>query len=370
VLLLITVFGTIVIYLLQKKLPFLEEKLKFLKSSGEKIIVTVKLPKKPTEEKKAAKRCSQRLLPLIQRLKEFFEKTNFKVLWNFALMFYLSVFQSGIFWSLVNFKYATNILEPETYYTKGSLAIGTVSFISNLCLFIFVIFAIKRNFKHVLKAPDFSKLPECIEPYKVLFEDFDNKTKLQLLFTPIDIIRSFIYTLVIVVFPNSTAQMTLIWLLSLSFIIYMIRCQPLKKKLMSRITLLVELSAFACFTIGFVLAIIESNLVIDVDTRNDIGLAFLSLTLLMTTAGGILTLIQVLGIIISLYKFFKIALKKKAEVYPTNLPDLPELESPGTLISIEKPKPMVRQNWAEVDLDSLSKSPLFTNENKIKIEQS
>ena len=361
----VAVFVVVVIYLLRKELPVLEARL-----SGnrvKRIKVNLKSPKlnkkmdeeKPSEdeeyveEKKPGKICSQQLVRVIQKLKGYLEKATFKVLWNYAIMFFLTLYQPAMFWSQINFKYATMILEPPTYYTRGSLAIAVVFFIFNVGLFSFVLFVTRKNFKHILAPGDSADLPPHLEAYKVLFEDFNNKSRLQILYASLDMARSFIYMISIAVIPNAIAQMTLLSIFSLTFVLYMIICQPLKEKWIRRITLSVEIFAFACLSIGLALAIIANHATIDPATRIEIGTVFMVFSLLMTITGGLLTLIQVIEIVIPIIKFVrKLLRRRRASVSPITVAEL-RPQSPDNMIADAKSEhQFIFQNHSEVELPS------------------
>ena len=365
--------GVIAKYILQKTLPRLEVRLTMAQGKGSKdsdsdlkVKNFANEEKKQVEEMKSIKKCSQRLIWTIQKLRGYLDKLTLSILGNLALMFFLTLYQPAMFWSQINFKYATTILEPPTYYTRGSLAIAVVFFIFNVGLFSFVLFVTRKNFKHILAAGDSADLPAHLEAYKVLFEDFDNKKKLQILYTSFDMVRSFAYMMSIAVIPNPIAQMTLLWLFSLTFVIYMIKYRPLKEKWVRRITLLVEIFAFACLSIGLILSIMENHITLDSTTRIEIGVAFIAFALSMTAAGGILSLIQVIGIIIPLFQFVRKILKRKAAVTPVAIT---EVQSPGNSMNVGKAEPFSFQPQCEVELPSVSKISFYPDDKRIKIEE-
>lgn len=118
------------------------------------------------------------------------------------------------------------------------------------------------------------------------------------------------------------AQITIIWSLTIVFILYMIIWWPLKEKWTSRLALAVEIFGFGCMTIGFVLGIVQNSTEIDPATRNEIGFTFIAFTMTSTIAGGILALIQVLEVLVSLFKYLRDKYRRKRQVKPVPLSDL------------------------------------------------
>ena len=112
---------------------------------------------------------------------------------------------------------------------------------------------------------------------------------------------------------SSLTQMMIIiiWSVTAIFIAYYIAKQPLKDKWTRRITLVSELFGFGCMTVGLVVGITQKTVEIDPTTRNEIGFAFIAFAIISTLAGGLLTLIQVLELLVAFYKYIRDKLKRK-----------------------------------------------------------
>lgn len=64
------------------------------------------------------------LMKLIHMLNHLITQIEDSTLWNFLLIFILSIYQSGCLWSLLHMRYVSALLEPTTPFTRASLALG------------------------------------------------------------------------------------------------------------------------------------------------------------------------------------------------------------------------------------------------------
>ena len=303
VLSIITVFGVVITSYLRKKLQRYTSKHTLPKTN-------------------AAKSCRSRLVRFLHYLSRALNRFDSAIFWNFAMLFTLAIFQPGVFWSLLNINYYSTLIEPPTPYTHATLAIAIISLILYLSLMGFVFYAVISNFKYLINTKE-SLWPTHIKPYRNLFEDFDCENKLQLLFVPISMLKSLFYAMTLVFLPPyPIAQIAIIWGLSAAFIVYMIIKRPLKDKWTRIITLVVELFGFGCMSIGLVLPLIEKAAELDASTRDEIGFVFIAFTIISTLAGGLLALIQVLALIIDIYKYLREKCRRRWQVKPLNLDEL------------------------------------------------
>lgn len=305
----ITVFGFVITSFLRKKLQVFTAKHTLPKAN-------------------AVKSFRDRLVEFLHSVSRLLNRFDPTIFWNFALLFTLSVFQPGVFWSFININYYSTVVEPHTAYTKATLAIAVISLVLYLSLMGFVFYAVISNFKHFLNTKE-SLQPAHIKSYRNLFEDFGCQNKFQLLFVPISMLKSLLYGLTLVFLsPYPIAQITVIWVLSAAFIVHMIIKRPLKDRWTRIITLVVELFGFGCMTIGFVLPIVESAVELDASTRVEIGFVFIAFTITSTAAGCFLTLIQILALFISVYKYVRNKHRRRNQVKPISLVELGS-ESPS-----------------------------------------
>ena len=221
------------------------------------------------------------------------------------------------------------IIEPSTSYTKGTLALAVLCFFVYLFFIAFAFYAVISNFKYLLKSEE-SLQPHRMKFYRNLFDDFNSKNKLQLLFVPLSMLRNLSYAMTLALLNSSPlTQIIIIWSVTAIFILYYIVKQPLKDKWTRRITLVSELFCFGCMTIGLIVGIIEKTVEIDPTTRNEIGFAFIAFAIISTLAGGLLTLIQVLELLVAFYKSLRDKLKRRKQVKPISLAEL-EAQTPKT----------------------------------------
>ena len=259
---------------------------------------------------------------LSQRLNRILIRLEIAIFSNFAIHFMLSILQPELLWSLVNMKYSMAIIEPSTSYTKGTLALAVLCFFVYLFFIAFAFYAVISNFKYLLKSEE-SLQPHRMKFYRNLFDDFNSKNKLQLLFVPLSMLRNLSYTMTLALLNSSslTQMIIIIWSVTAIFIAYYIAKQPLKDKWTRRITLVSELFCFGCMTIGLIVGIIEKTVEIDPTTRNEIGFAFIAFAIISTLAGGLFTRIQVLELLVAFYKYIRDKLKRRRQVKPISLAD-------------------------------------------------
>ena len=296
----IVVIGSLMINVLKKQLQNITRKMK-------------------TPKTNARKSCKHHYIIFMQTFSRLMNRLNDSVLWNFALIFLLAIFQPGWLWSLVNIQYSKSLVEPATYFTNGSLAIGTL-FLTFYTLFaIFVSHVIFSNLRYLHQTKETLR-PLHLKKYKTLFDDFDNEKKPQIMYVPFSLIRSIVYATVTALMSSSPfAQILIVWSINLIFIIYMIVYQPLKDKWTRRLTLCIELFAFGCMTFGLVFEIVDNYVEIDPQTLVEVGFAFISLSMASTFAGAVLSLIQVLEIVISIIQYLKKRHRMRNEVRPISL---------------------------------------------------
>ena len=87
-------------------------------------------------------------------------------------------------------------------------------------------------------------------------------------------------------------------------------------------------------TIGFVIPLIEKAAELDASTRDEIGFVFIAFTITSTLAGGVLALIQVLALIMNIYKYLREKCRRRWQVKPLILdelyPDTPNAQELNT----------------------------------------
>ena len=279
--------------------------------------LTNKLKPPKTNAKKGWR---EHAIVFLHALSRLLNRVEIPALLNFTLFFILSIYQPGSIWSLVNINYYSTLLDPPTSYTKATFVFAIICIIMLLLLTALVFYAVISNFKYVIKN---SLRPSHTKPYQTLFNDFNNKNKWQLLFVPFSLVRSLVYAITIT-FLNSypLAQIIIICSVTGIFVLYYIVKKPLKHKWTNRFTLVMELFGFGCMTIGVVLGLSDKYFEIDPTTRNEIGYAFITFTMTSTLAGGLLTLIQVLELIVLIYRYIRDKRRQRLQVKPVNLEEL------------------------------------------------
>ena len=301
-------------------------------------------------------------------------------LWNIEFMFLLSIYETGVLWSLANIRYSSEILDPATSFTKGSLgiAIGFLFFYSLLTLFVFK--AVVSNQKYVVGRQE-NLWPRHIKKYKSLFDDFQCKGKMQVLFVPLSLIRGLIFSAaagLLIVSPET--QMILLWFTQTAFVAYMVIFAPLKNKWEGRLTLLRELMAFGSISFGLIIMIIERFGEVDATTLNETGFAFIAFCLVSTLSGGVICLLQVLGLLAQVIKYLKNARRKKNAVHPikltvkssktneTNSPGI-DLTSLGNDLNLQS-KGRIELTWKSLD-QGQKPAPLspITQNNLLKVSK-
>mgnify|MGYP000916808117 CR=1 FL=1 len=290
------------------------------------------------------KKYSYYFIRLIHKLSQLTNKIEDSTLWNFLLIFTLSIYQPGILWSLINMKYNSALLEPSTASTRASLALGITFFIFFLTLLGLVSGVLLKNMKYLIHDGGTSGHPQqekLLKKYEVLIEDFHRKKRLQILFLPISLLKSFVFVTVIGLMSFSPmAQAAVIWGLSTAFVLYLVIYQPLKVRWMRIMTLLIELLSYGCVTLTLIFGIIERYVDLDATTSDEMGLVFLILTIASTLAGGLLSLIQLLLLIKDICQYLKNRRANQKRVQPITLPYVqsaaicltPTIETRGKLI--------------------------------------
>ena len=289
-----------------------------LKKVLNKVTSKMSIPKKYEQKKYRSY-----LIKILHKLNQLISQIEDSTLWNFLLMFILSIYQPGFLWSLLNMKYASALLEPSTTSTQASLALGIMFFLFFLTLLGLVSSVLLKNMKFLIQSGGISPNPqqqERLKKYDVLIEDFHRKKRLQILFLPISLLKSFVFVAVLALMAFSPmAQIVVIWGLSTAFVLYLVISQPLKVRWMRIMTLLIELLTYGCVTLAFVFGLIERFADVDPRTSNEMGFVFLILTIASTLAGGLLSLIQILFVIKGIYQYLKDRRANQNRVHPITL---------------------------------------------------
>ena len=276
-------------------------------------------PKK--NELKKKKKCND----ILHSISRFLGQVDTTLLWSFLLIFILSIYQSGCFWSLLNMRYASSLLEPTSSATWSSMALGVVFFLFFLILFGLVSGLLLDNMKYLLcseGAEDHPRLSR-LNRYKMLYSDYHRKNKMQILFTPILLLRSLLFVAVIVLMGFSPiTQITLLWIIDTAFVLYLVVYQPLKERWIKIAKLIIEFLAYGCITLAFIIGIIDQSSNVDATTINGLGYAFIALCIGSTFAGVILSVVQVMLLIKMLYRYVSKARAKKNQVQPISREDL------------------------------------------------
>lgn len=287
-----------------------------------KMAQPLNLPIKSSVKKNKNKKTSkirESYFATINKLNELMIRVSDSRLWNFLMVFILSIYQSGNLWALFNIRYSTSLVEPSTIETRTSLAIGIIFFLCYLVLLAFITRTLLTNMKHLLQKEEHSRPPH-LKKYELLFEDLNCQKRIQLFYLPISLLRVWINAVIVALMSFSPiTQIILYWLTNSAFIIYLILCRPLKEKLMRRMTLIIEILAYGCVLFAVILAIVTRYVDIDVVTLDEAGFLFICLSIGSTLAGGILSLIQVLQLVRVLYLYVKDRMGKQKRVQPISL---------------------------------------------------
>ena len=296
--------------------------LHLLKKGLKKVTSKIELPNQHDRKK----RWRYRFILILQKLSQLLNKVEYLTLWNFLLSFILSMFQSGCLWSLLNMRYNSALLEPPTSSSMASLAIGIIFLLVFLTLLGLIFWILIKNMKYLVQVegtPEDPEQEERLQKYEILFEDFKRNKRIQILFLPISLLKSLLFVAVIALMAFSPlTQIILNWILSTAFIAYFIIYQPLQVRWMRRMTLLIELLSYGCVALAFILGVIDRFVDLDATTLDEIGFVFLILTISSTLAGAVLSLIQVLQLVWSVYQYIKDLRAKKKQVHPIPLSEL------------------------------------------------
>ena len=300
--------------------------LNLLKKGLKKVTTKMDIPKRYDQKKK----CRYHLIKLIHKLSQLINRIEDSTLWNFLLIFTLSIYQPAILWSLINMKYDSALLEPSTTSTRTSLALGIIFFIFFLTLLGFVSGVLLKNMKYLVHTGRISRniqQEERLKKYDVLIEDFHRNKRLQILFLPISLMKSFVFVAVLALMSFSPmAQIATIWGLSTAFVLYMVIYQPLKVRWMRIMTLIIELLTYGCVTLAFIFGIIERCVDLDATTSDEMGFVFIILTIASTLTGVLISLIQVLLLIKDIFQYLKDRITNQKRVQPMTISALSELQ--------------------------------------------
>ena len=296
----------------------------------------------------------------MQKLSRLANRIDDSVLWNFLLIFTLSIYQAGVQWAFLNIRFSSALLEPSTPSTRASLAVGSIFLGFYILLTISIYKVVSRNLKSVLRTEE-SLFPKHLKKYESLFFDFNNQKALQLLFVPLSLLRSFIFASVIALLGVSPiAQVVLFWSANTAFIIYYIKYKPLKERWVRIITLIIEILVHGCVTIGLIVGILGEFDAIDASTSEEIGFIFICLSLGSTLGGVILSLIQIVPLVKSIFMYLRELLRKKQKIYPIARLEKQEKSDmiPETANNIIPET--VNRDFMELNVESLQSSPFNT----------
>ena len=255
----------------------------------------------------------------IHKLSRLLNQTDDSILWNLLLMFVLSIFQSGVLWSLLNIRYSSTLVETSTSATNASLAIAVTFLVVYLIFAIMVFKFIANNLKYLLRTEEHLR-PLRLRRFRILFEDFDCQKSIRIFFVPISLVRSLILATTISLMAGyPILQLSLFWSANTAFILYLTVCQPLKEKWMRRMTFIMEVLVFGCVTFALILGIVENFTTIDPTTLDETGFLYISFSIGSTFFGCILSLIQILQLIKAVYRYLKDLRKNRNEVYPITI---------------------------------------------------
>lgn len=175
-------------------------------------------------------------------------------------------------------RYTSTLLEPSTPYTTAYLTLGIVFFVFFIALLGLIFRTLMQNMKYLLQTKGTQILPqqqeERLKGYKVLFDEYDRKKRIQILYIPISMLQNLLYVSVIALLNIPLAQISLIWVLDTMFIIYLVVYQPLKERSVRIMTLLIELLSYGCITLAFILGLIDRFIDLDSTTLGEIGFVF------------------------------------------------------------------------------------------------
>ena len=311
------------------------------------------------------KKCLYHLARLVPKADRLMNQIDNSALMGFLLIFVLSIYQTGLLWSLLNIRYSSVLLEPPTYYTQVSLALGIIFFLFNLTLLAWVSTVLIKNLRHLIQTEDAQNpaQEEKLKNYQALFDDFNRQKRLQVLFIPISLVRSLLVVATISLMAFSPiAQITLVWSANTAFILYMILYRPLKVRWMRIITLIIEILTYGCITLSFILGIVDQYAEIDAITRDEVGFVFIALSISSTFAGGLLSVIQILVVAWSVYQYLQNRRRKKSQVHPVPHTELQLLTSTEFRQGVtESITPATQKNIEEKDVVPLTGGPTTSN---------
>ena len=285
------------------------------------------------------KRLQDKVTAIIHKLVLIISHLQEDVLWNFGLMFTLSIYQPGMLWSLVNLRNASSALENSTFFTNGAFTLAVLFLTIYSLVMLFLTFVVM---KYPLNAKEFVQQTYS-KRYSTLFDDFENKKRLQIFFVPLLLLRSIIYMLTLsLAWVSPLAQMIVTWITFLAFTVYIIVYQPIKSKWQRRMTLWIELMAFGCITVGFICSIVDLTGDPDASTLNEIGFIVLAFNAGATIGGALTTLMQVLALVKLGYQYLRRRKQRRNAVQPINHLILPEpqltADSPDIRLNLSEEK--------------------------------
>ena len=285
-------------------------------------IIQMQLTKQRNSAKPSSKRKPKKsgvLAAAFRKIVASLKKLEHFTLRNYLLIYLLSIFQPGIMFSLLNFKYHSSSSDAPFEVTTASLAVSAVIFPVYTLLLAFIFWKVISCVKYVLGKSEDDPKPPSVSEWPFLFEELDNARTLQLYFLPISLVRGYLVALIIALLTAyPIAQVVLLWVISLAFVLYYMLLKPLKAKWEGRLTLAAELGLLVCVTLGVIIAAIQANGEIDPTTSNQIGFLFLAVAIFSAAMGGLITLLQVLGMAADVYQLVKEwrNRKKEKKVHP------------------------------------------------------
>ena len=226
---------------------------------------------------------------------------------NYLLIYLCSIFEPGVMFSLLNFKYYSSSSDAAASgLTTASLVVSAVIFPIYMLLLVFIIWKVITCVKYVLGKDEDDPKPPGVAEWPFLFEELATARILQLYHLPISMIRGLLMGLIIsLLTSHPIAQIVLVWVISFFFVLYYIFFKPLKAKWERRFTLAAEIGLLVCATLGIVVAAIQQNREIDPDTSNQIGFVFIAVAIFSASMGILITILKVLEMAVDAYQFVK-----------------------------------------------------------------
>jgi len=169
-----------------------------------------------------------------------------------------------------------------------------------------------------------------------LYEDFKDNSIAKQSFFGILILRCVILVLVITLLQLSLVQAILMMLTNLVFLAYFIYHRPFKSLFDELTQYFCELTIFAAYLSVLILSVLDVNTAEESSLRNGLGKCIVIAGIVLALGGFIVQVIQLIGVIIGIYKFLKGYNRKKlkVKVSPSPTIDLSQhQQNSGTRVS-------------------------------------